>query len=82
MNAPGFIETTSTQDRPDSTAGRFIDAPGLLDQLFDPSVRPSLRWLRQMCADRRIPFRKVGGKVLFIAEEVRQFLDSRKVGGR
>lgn len=53
---------------------RLVDAKGLLDNLFDPTSRPSLRWLRQMQSQRRIPYLKIGHLVFFDVEKVRNAL--------
>ena len=53
---------------------RLVDALGLLEALFDEASRPSLRWVRQMQAQRRIPYVKIGHLVRFDVEEVRQSL--------
>jgi len=54
---------------------KFVDAHGLLEALFDESSRPSLRWVRQMQAQRKIPYVKIGHLVRFDIEKVRQALD-------
>lgn len=53
---------------------RLVDAHGLLEALFDPDSCPSLRWLRQMQAQRKIPYIKLGHLVRFDIEEVREAL--------
>lgn len=53
---------------------KLVDANGLLETLFDKSSRPSLRWVRQMQAQRKIPYVKIGHLVRFDVEEVRQAL--------
>lgn len=35
---------------------KLVDARGLLEALFDEASRPSLRWVRQMQAQRAIPY--------------------------
>lgn len=54
---------------------KLVDAHGLLEALFDEPSRPSLRWLRQMQAQRKIPYVKIGHLVRFDVEKVRQALD-------
>ncbi|MDP0497955.1 MAG: hypothetical protein Q7Q73_17270 [Verrucomicrobiota bacterium JB024] len=51
---------------------QLVDAKGLLNALFDENSRPSLRWLRQMTAQRKIPYYKVGHLVRFNVEDVRE----------
>lgn len=53
----------------------LVDAHGLLKALFDESSRPSLRWLRQMQAQRKIPYVKIGHLVRFDVEKVRAALE-------
>lgn len=55
---------------------KLVDGPGLLEALFEEESRPSLRWLRQMQSQRKIPYRKIGHLVRFDIEEVRQALES------
>ena len=57
------------------TPPRLVDAVGLLDALFDPACRPSVRWVRQMQAQKRIPYIKIGHLVRFDIAKVREALD-------
>lgn len=54
---------------------KLVDANGLLEALFDEASRPSLRWLRQMQAQRKIPYVKIGHLVRFNIEEVQTALN-------
>ena len=54
---------------------KLVDANGLLEALFDEPSRPSLRWLRQMQAQRKIPYVKIGHLVRFNVEEVQNALN-------
>ena len=65
--------TETIPPRTDSTS-KLVDAHGLLAALFAPDSRPSLRWLRQMQAQRKIPYIKLGHLVRFDVEEVREAL--------
>ena len=56
---------------------RLVDGPKLLELLFDPDSRPSLRWLRNMQREKRIPFIKIGHLVRFDLEEVRRALTEK-----
>ena len=47
-------------ETPLPTQPKLVDANGLLEALFDEQSRPSLRWLRQMQAQRKIPYVKIG----------------------
>jgi hypothetical protein len=53
---------------------QLVRAERLLELLFDDESRPSLRWLRQMQAQRKIPYIKLGHLVRFDVEEVREAL--------
>jgi hypothetical protein len=69
----------------DSTGSesRLVDAKTLIRLVWEEESRPSLRWLRQQQAERRIPFIKLGARVWFDPDEVRQWLRERyKVGTR
>lgn len=50
---------------------KLVDAQGLLEALFDEGSRPSLRWVRQMQGQRRIPYIKMGSLVRFDVNAVR-----------
>jgi hypothetical protein len=44
---------------------KLVDANGLLEALFDEKSRPSLRWVRQMQSQRKLPYYKLGHLVRF-----------------
>lgn len=50
---------------------KLVDAHGLLEALFDEKSRPSLRWVRDMQARRKIPYLKLGHLVRFDIDQVR-----------
>lgn len=58
----------------DESKPKLVDANGLLEVLFDKTSRPSLRWVRQMQAQRKIPYVKIGHLVRFDVAEVRKAL--------
>jgi hypothetical protein len=60
---------------PPTTPNKLVDADGLLEALFEEPSRPSLRWLRQMQAQRKIPYVKIGHLVRFDIEKVRAALE-------
>ncbi|MCC5807419.1 MAG: hypothetical protein JJU00_13935 [Opitutales bacterium] len=64
----------ATPASPPAPASKLVDAQGLLNALFEEDSRPSLRWLRQMQAQRRIPYVKIGRLVRFDVDEVRAAL--------
>jgi hypothetical protein len=51
---------------------QFVDGPKLLEILFTPECRPTLRWLRDQQKARRIPFVKIGRLVFFSPVQVRE----------
>ena len=61
-----------------ATAGsgvpQFVAAEELLEMLFPPGSRPSMRWLRERQKRREIPFIKIGRRVFFIASQVQESL--------
>jgi hypothetical protein len=54
--------------------GKLVSAEQLLDQLFDPQCRPSLRWLRSQTKSKSIPHIRIGHLVFFDMEMVRAAL--------
>ena len=54
--------------------GKLVSAEQLLDQLFDPQCRPSLRWLRSQTNSKAIPYIRIGHLVFFDLEMVRAAL--------
>ena len=54
---------------------KLVRAEKLLELLFDDQSRPSLRWLRQMQAQRKIPYIKIGHLVRFDVDQVRSALE-------
>lgn len=67
-------EIQNTNTSPQSNRPKLVDAHGLLDALFDEASRPSLRWVRQMQAQKKFPYVKLGHLVRFDVEEVRKAL--------
>jgi len=69
-------ETTSHHLHPSERAGpQLVRGERLLEILFDEYSRPSLRWLRQMQAQRKIPYVKIGHLVRFDVDQVRAALE-------
>ena len=65
-----------TEDQPEEhRMSGLIGGPKLLETIWpDKSQRPSLRWLRYMSTQRRIPFFKIGHLVYFDVEMVKSRL--------
>lgn len=59
--------------------GKLLNAEQLLDALFSPEARPSLRWLRTQTKSRAIPFVRVGHLVFFDLELVRTALANKNL---
>jgi hypothetical protein len=63
--------------------GKLVSAEQLLDQVFAPECRPSLRWLRSQTKAKSIPHIRIGHLVFFDVEMVRTALvGKRLVRGR
>ncbi|TAK98816.1 MAG: hypothetical protein EPO07_11515 [Verrucomicrobia bacterium] len=63
--------------------GKLVNAQQLLEALFTPESRPSLRWLRTQTETRAIPFVRLGRLVFFDVELVRTaLLNKHLVRGR
>lgn len=59
--------------------GKLVNAQQLLEILFEPEARPSLRWLRSQTKARAIPFVRVGHLVFFDVELVRTALANKNL---
>lgn len=59
--------------------GKLVCAQQLLDELFDPGARPSLRWLRSQTKAKAIPHVRIGHLVFFDLEMVREALAARNL---
>src|ERR1043166_2212955 len=64
----------ASQPSPLAEMERFVDGPRLLEILWDKASRPSLRWLRAQQRCRSIPFTRIGRRVWFMPNQVRQHL--------
>jgi hypothetical protein len=63
--------------------GKLVNAEQLLEQLFAPECKPSLRWLRTQTKAKTIPHVRIGHLVFFDLEMVRAALAGRNtVRGR
>jgi uncharacterized protein YbaR (Trm112 family) len=63
-----------------SAPAQYVDAPKLLEILFAPECRPSLRWLREQQAARKFPSVKIGRLVFFDPAACKAALDARAKG--
>ncbi len=68
-------QETSSADPTTHQQTKLVNAHSLLEILFEKQSRPSLRWLRQMQAQRKIPYVKIGHLVRFDVEKVRVALE-------
>ena len=58
--------------------GKLVSAEQLLDQVFAPECRPSLRWLRTQTKARSIPHVRIGHLVFFDVQMVRGALSDKR----
>ena len=73
-------ELASQTEKQSPLATRYVDAPKLLEILFDEASRPSLRWIRDQQKARRLPFAKIGRLVFFDPVACKAALDARATG--
>jgi len=59
--------------------GKLVSAEQLLDQVFAPECRPSLRWLRTQTKSKSIPHIRIGHLVFFDVEMVRAALAGKRL---
>lgn len=59
--------------------GKLVNAQQLLDELFAPECRPSMRWLRSQTRAKSLPHVKMGHLVFFDVELVRTALGNRNL---
>ena len=62
-----------------SVRGKLVGANQLLDELFTPECKPSLRWLRTQTKAKVIPSVRVGRLVFFDLEMVRTALAGKRL---
>jgi len=59
--------------------GKLVNADQLLEQIFDPTAKPSLRWLRTQTKAKAIPHVRIGHLVFFDVEMVRTALATKNL---
>jgi hypothetical protein len=68
------IDATNLKPKQSEQGGfspnQLVGAIELLEVLFPEKSRPTLRWLRDQCKQRRVPYRKIGHLVFFDPDEV------------
>lgn len=57
---------------------KLVDAKQLLVVLWEPDSRPCLRWLRTQTKNRALPHIKMGGRVFFEVDAVREAIKKKK----
>jgi len=62
-----------------SVQGKLVGAEQLLEQLFTPECRPSLRWLRSQTKAKAIPYYRLGHLVFFDVDMVRATLAGNRL---
>ena len=72
-------ESKSIEAKTETTGAesKLVDAPKLLEAVFAPECRPTVRWLRTQVANRTLPFCRVGRLVYFDPVQVREHLAQR-----
>jgi hypothetical protein len=60
-------------------AGKLVRSEQLLDQLFDPDAKPSIRWLRAQTRAKTIPYVRIGHLVFFDVDMVRAVLADKNL---
>jgi len=66
-----MMNTVPESKQPPHTGGQLVNGAQLLEILFTPESRPSLRWLRWQQKEGRIPYVKMGQLVFFDPVAVR-----------
>ncbi len=59
--------------------GKLVNAPQLLEAIWEPETRPSLRWLRTQQKLKNIPFFRIGHLIFYNVEMVRAALVSKNL---
>ena len=59
--------------------GKLVNAEQLLDEIFDPGSRPSIRWLRSQTKAKTIPFVRIGHLIFFDVALVRIVLADKNL---
>ena len=59
--------------------GKLVGAEQLLEELFAPECKPSLRWLRTQTKAKAIPHVRIGHLVFFDLEMVRGALAAKNL---
>lgn len=72
------MDATTQQTTQQPAATGYVDAPKLLETLFPPECRPSLRWLRDH--QRELPNIRIGRLVFFDPQLVKAHLDAKAAG--
>lgn len=62
---------------PPPLASKLLNAQQLLEAIFTPEARPSLRWLREQTKVKAIPHIRIGHLVFFDEAMVRATLDAK-----
>jgi hypothetical protein len=75
--ARAVMKTTTLQIEKQAVSGEK-----LLEIIFPPECRPTLRWLRDQQKTRRIPFVKIGRLVFFFPDQVRDALLQQQTKAR
>lgn len=58
-------------------SGKFVDAKGLAEALWDEPARPHIVTIRNWTRHGKVPFFKIGGRVFFDIEQVKALLNKQ-----
>jgi hypothetical protein len=59
--------------------GKLVNGEKMLDEVFDPDARPSIRWLRTQTKAKTIPHFRIGHLIFFNVEMVRAALAGKNL---
>lgn len=57
---------------------KLVDVRGLIVGLFPKGNRPAVRTIRRLTAEKKIPFVKFGGRIMFDLDHVRKTLAAQR----
>ncbi|HET7624382.1 MAG TPA: hypothetical protein VFM25_03885 [Verrucomicrobiae bacterium] len=72
------LSPTGTPDNRNNVEDQWVDGRKLLEILFPPDCRPTMRWLRDQQKSRSIPFVKIGRLVFFRPAQVRESVGAKQ----
>ena len=58
---------------------KLVSAQELLNLMFTDNCRPKVRWLHEMKRKRRVPYYKIGHRVYFDPDRVREYWERKRI---